>query len=107
MQVTTTPALPMPVPTANVSANSPLNDAAKQFETLFVGQLLEAMRRTAPKGGALTPSRGEEQFRQLFDQEIAQRIADRGGIGIGEMLCRQLGEPEARPKTEEKLDANR
>ncbi|WP_309723397.1 rod-binding protein [Armatimonas sp.] len=67
-----------------------VKEAAEQFESLFVGQLLEAMHRTAPKGGAIQHGSGEEMFRQMFDQEISQRIAQRGGLGIGEILVQQF-----------------
>jgi Rod binding domain-containing protein len=48
------------------------------------------MHRTAPKGGAMKHGSGEEMFRQMFDQEISQRIAQRGGLGIGEILVQQF-----------------
>lgn len=77
-----------------------IREAAQQFESIFVGQLMDAMRRTSPKGGALTPGGGEEMFRQMFDQEIAQRISLRGGVGIGELLYKQLAPENAGNKWE-------
>lgn len=91
-----------------------LREATQQFEGLFLNQMLEAMRRTAPKGGILPANSGEQMFRQMFDQEIAQRMAQGGGIGIGEMLYRQFALPETKQGTteisnvaEDKLHANR
>ena len=74
-----------------------IKEAAQQLESLFIGQLMAAMRRTAPQGGAIKTSGGEEIFRQMFDQEIAQRISQRGGVGIGEMLNQQLSVQKVGP----------
>ena len=81
-----------------------IREAAQQLESIFVDQLMEAMRRTSPKGGALKAGGGEEMFRQMFDQEISQRISQRGGVGIGEMLYKQLAPENA---TLRKLEPSR
>ena len=85
MQITTTTTLAL--------APSKLREATQQFEGLFLTQMMEAMRRTAPKGGILAANSGEQMFRQMFDQEIAQRMAQSGGVGIGEMLYQQFAPP--------------
>ena len=53
-------------------------------------------------------------FRQMFDQEISQRISQRGGVGIGEMLYKQLAPETTKPLSkleplskEEKVHASR
>lgn len=91
-----------------------IREAAQQLESIFVDQLMEAMRRTSPKGGALKAGGGEEMFRQMFDQEISQRISQRGGVGIGEMLYKQLAPETTKPLSkleplskEEKVHASR
>lgn len=77
-------------PVGAVASPDPLRAATQEFESLFVAKLLEAMRRTVVQGGALPAGGGEEIFRQGLDQEVAQRVAAAGGLGIGEMLYRQM-----------------
>lgn len=102
-----------PTTVATPSASS-LREATQQFEGLFLTQMMEAMRRTAPKGGILPSSGGEQMFRQMFDQEIAQRMAQSGGVGVGELLYRQFTPPkpnvaatEISNVAEDKIHANR
>lgn len=94
-------------------APTKLREATQQFEGLFLNQMMEAMRRTAPKGGILSANSGEQMFRQMFDQEIAQRMAQSGGVGIGEMLYKQFVPPtpkvdptEISNVAEDKIHAN-
>ena len=70
----------------------PLREATRQFESVFIARMLEGMRRTATTaGGALPAGQGEELFRSMLDQEIAGQVARTPrGMGIGEMLYRQL-----------------
>lgn len=81
------------------AANAKIREATQQFEGLFLAQMLEAMRKTAPTGGILPANSGEQMFRQMFDQEIAQRMAQSGGVGIGEMLYQQFVGSVAKEKT--------
>ena len=94
-----------PTITLPLAIDTKLREATQQFEGLFLTQMLEAMRRTAPKGGILPASSGEQMFRQMFDQEIAQRMAQSGGVGIGEMLYQQFEPPQE--NAEDKIHANR
>jgi flagellar protein FlgJ len=67
-----------------------LRDATQQFETLFISQLMKSMRGTVPQSGLMGSGGGQQLFREMLDQELAGRVAQAGGIGIGEMLYQQL-----------------
>lgn len=62
--------------------------AARQFEAVFLSQMLAAAGAGKPSesfgGGA-----GESQFASFLLDAQAQRIAERGGIGIAEIVLRQ------------------
>jgi len=75
---------------AEGSRPTTLREAAQQFESLFVSQLMKSMRATVPKSQLFGSGSGESMFREMLDQEFAGRVAESGGIGIGEMLYRQL-----------------
>lgn len=80
-------------------ANSPeaARAVATQFEALFAQMMLKSMREAAP-GGGLFDSPQLHLYRDLFDKQISMEIADRGDLGIGSLLLRQLAPPEEEPR---------
>lgn len=68
-----------------------LRKACQDFESLLTARLLQAMRATVPKSDFFGSEDSEAVFRDMLDAEIAAAAARRGGIGIAEMLYRQLG----------------
>lgn len=67
-----------------------LQQVAKQFEALFYNQLLKNMRSTVPENGFWGQSSGTKIYRQMHDQELANRLADQGGLGIADLIVRQF-----------------
>lgn len=78
------------------NASSPdaarLRQACQGMESIFLGLLLKEMRATVPTD-PLT-SHGEEIFRSFLDDELAKTAAQAGGIGLADMLYRQLAPSE-------------
>lgn len=72
------------------SGSPTLREATQQFESLFISQLMKSMRDTVPQSQLLSAGTGQQLFREMLDQEIAGRVSQSGGIGIGEMLFQQL-----------------
>ncbi|MFZ5925515.1 MAG: rod-binding protein [Bacillota bacterium] len=73
-----------------------LREACEELEGVFVEYLIREMRRTVPKDRLFGGGRGEEIFQSMFDQEIAKKIAARGGIGLSNILYGQLSGHVAR-----------
>lgn len=72
-----------------------LSQVAKQFESLFLEMVMKDMRSTVPEGGLLDSSQ-VKAWQSMHDQQLAINLS--GGLGIAEMLERQLGRgdpPEA------------
>ncbi|HHY10829.1 MAG TPA: flagellar biosynthesis protein FlgJ [Firmicutes bacterium] len=67
-----------------------LEDAARQFESLFLHQLLTEMRRTVPDTDLLGNRRAEKLFQSLLDQEMAEHSSKNQGIGLAEMIYEQM-----------------
>jgi Rod binding domain-containing protein len=67
-----------------------LRKAAKDFESVFVAQVLKQMRETVHKEEMFHGGPGEDLFEGLLDEEISKRIAGQGSMGIGELLYRDL-----------------
>lgn len=61
-----------------------LIEAGRQFEAYFISYLLKVMRETVPQG-AIANTQGA-YFHSFYDQEIGQRAAESGGIGIARMV---------------------
>lgn len=74
-----------------------LSGAAKQFESVFVQMMLKAMRDTVPEGG-LFDSETSDFYEGMFDQQISLNIANGKGIGLAEVIERQMqGMPGGAP----------
>ncbi len=64
-----------------------LQKAAQAFEGYFVQTLLKEMRESADMGSGLFSGTEMETFSDLFDQEIASRVAGRG-LGLADMIVK-------------------
>jgi peptidoglycan hydrolase FlgJ len=63
--------------------------AARQFETLLLDMMLKSMRETVP-GDSLFDNEGSRMFTSLLDQQFARGIAEQGGLGLADLLVKQL-----------------
>lgn len=81
---------------ATQDSKAALPAVARQFESLFTQMLLKSMRE-ASFGGGILDSSESDQWRDMFDKQIALSMANDGkGMGIAAMLVRQLGgKPDA------------
>lgn len=78
-----------------VAQRSPqaLREAAGQFEALFMQMLLKNMRDTT-FGGGIFDSDQTRFYQEIFDKQLATTLSQRNGLGLADMLIRQLA-PEA------------
>jgi flagellar protein FlgJ len=81
---TTTPAAP-----AN-NDRAKLKQAAEQFEAVFLRQILSSAR-SASLGDGLFDSSSSDQFRDMADARTADAMAQKGALGIADMLLNQFG----------------
>ena len=75
---------------ASGSSQEQVSKVAKQFEAVFLRQMIGSMRQASLSDG-LFDSSAEDQFRDMGDAKLADSMAGKGGFGIAEMLTRQLG----------------
>lgn len=71
-----------------------LKKAAQQFEAIFLRQMISSMR-SASLGEDLLGSSATDQFRDMADARTADSMAEKGSLGIAEMLMRQFGAKDA------------
>lgn len=70
-----------------------LKEAAVQFESIFINQLLQQMDKTIDRSsGFMSGGKGEQMFREMFYQEIAKDIASNpnNNFGLGRQIYQQL-----------------
>ncbi|HSX81257.1 MAG TPA: peptidoglycan DD-metalloendopeptidase family protein [Candidatus Saccharimonadia bacterium] len=72
-----------------------VKSAAAELASLFVYQMLAAMRRTVPKSSLLDKGFAHDTYLSLFDQEIARHMARREDLGLTALLQRQLKNTDA------------
>ena len=63
--------------------------AAKAFEAIFVRQLIGTMRSSS-LGEGIDGSTSVDQFREMSDARTAEDLANKGGLGIAELILKQL-----------------
>lgn len=71
------------------AAKRKLKEACQGFESIFLQKIWEQMRKNVTKEGYLH-GRDEETYQSMFDQELARKMAEAGGIGLADMLEQQL-----------------
>lgn len=69
-----------------------LREVAGQFEALFLESMLKNMREASLGDPLLGNSEQFEMFQGLMDQQLSVEMASGKGIGLAEMLVRQLGD---------------
>jgi flagellar protein FlgJ len=67
-----------------------LKAAAQQFEAVFLRQMISSMR-SASLGDGLFDSDASNQFRDMADARTADAMAQKGALGIADMLLKQFG----------------
>ena len=75
-------------PAAASAEKAQLKTVAKQFEAIFLRQMIGTMRQSGG-GEGLFDSSATEQFRDMSDARTADSMAEKGALGIAEMLLRQ------------------
>lgn len=84
--------------------NSPeaLKEAAKQFEALFLGNILKNMR-SAKLAEGLMDSSQTQFFHEMYDQQLAVHIAGKSDLGLAELIVKQLKPEPAGHLTQQTL----
>jgi murein DD-endopeptidase MepM/ murein hydrolase activator NlpD len=72
-----------------------VKSAAAELASLFVYQMLAAMRRTVSRSGLLDKGFAHDTYLSLFDQEMARHLARREDLGLTALLQRQLKDTDA------------
>jgi|GEM_PF-1242482 len=76
---------------------SDIKKAAVQFEGLLLQQMLKSMWATVPhEKGSLSASNEEATYRDMFNEALATKIAEKSSLGIASVIERDMKQIEAR-----------
>jgi peptidoglycan hydrolase FlgJ len=89
------------------SAQSPeaLRETARQFESLFTTMMLKSMRDATPED-SLFGSDQQDFYQDMFDQQLSMQLSKGKGLGLADMLVRQLMQTAGVPGDESQLAAS-
>lgn len=63
---------------------------SKDFEAIFLEQMLKTMRSSIQKSGLVDGGNAEEIYRSMLDNEYAKLMSAQGSSGLSQMIERQL-----------------
>jgi flagellar protein FlgJ len=66
---------------------------AEQFEAYFIQQMMKSMRDSIEKSD-LVESSTTDTYQDLMDKEVSLSMAQRGGMGLADMLERQMNQTQ-------------
>jgi len=91
------------------SKKAALQEAAQQFEAIFMQMLLKSMRKAEEVLESDSPfnSQSTKFYRDMHDQQMAVELSSNGTLGLSELIVRQLGGDENfTPRTVLRSDGN-
>ena len=87
-----------PADTRRLKNGANLDQAAKQFESVFTGMMLKSMRQ-AKLADPLFDSKALDTFRDMQDQMTVKAMAEHTPLGIGKAMRDFLAKSQADLKT--------
>jgi flagellar protein FlgJ len=75
---------------AKKSEQAEVKKVAREFESLFINNLLKEMRKTVHQSGAMKQGNAGKIYQEMLDKEYSQMAAEHGGMGLAVMVEREL-----------------
>lgn len=95
------PLNPLPSRPEQVRPDASPLAAAREFEAIFIAQLLRIMRESGGQSDAASGTAGNDIYTSMLDQEMARALASKGGLGLADLILGQWGSIDAaKPKPE-------
>lgn len=77
-------------PPSGEDANPELRRVAKEFEAIFLAQMMAPMFEGLDTDGLGGGGMGEEIFRPMLIERYAEALSHAGGVGIADAVVREL-----------------
>jgi len=69
-----------------------LKSAATEFEQIMMEFMVAAMRKNVPESPLFPHNNGQSIFNEMLDSQYARIMAERGGLGLANLMVRQLAD---------------
>ena len=89
---------------AKQSPDKAIKGAAQQFEQVFLNMMLKSMREATPQEG-MFDNEQTKMFTGMLDQQLAQSMSSGHGIGLADVMVRQLSHSSLSAGVDPKADA--
>jgi peptidoglycan hydrolase FlgJ len=74
-----------------IDKNSELYKACEDFESIFIKQMLDAMRKTLNKEDSLLDNgMGQDVYEDMLYDQYAKKMSSTGQFGLADMIYRQV-----------------
>ncbi|AEF99470.1 flagellar assembly peptidoglycan hydrolase FlgJ [Methylomonas methanica] len=80
-----------------------IKEVAKQFESVFLTMVLKSMRQAKLAEGAMD-NKQSEFYRDMYDQQMAIHLAGKPGVGLADLIAKQLS-PKQKSENDEEMQA--
>jgi len=74
----------------NISDKEKIKKTAKEFEAVFLSEMMSHMFDRVEVNDTFGGGHGEEMFRSMITKEYGKQMADRGGIGLANHVSEQM-----------------
>lgn len=75
----------------NSGQDDELKEACTEFESYFLNMMFKSMRKiVVSNGGIFGKSNAEKIFQDMLDEQMTDKMAKQGGIGLANMMYKQL-----------------
>ena len=68
-----------------------LHEVAKQFESIFLNNVLKTMREAKLADGAMDSDQSQF-FKEMYDQQLAVHLSGKPGVGLADLIVKQLSD---------------
>jgi peptidoglycan hydrolase FlgJ len=78
-------------PPAKPEATDPkLLKAARDFESIFVRQMLKSVEKTTAAGGGTHAAAGQQTYGSMVVDTLSDSISKAGGLGLADVIARSM-----------------
>ncbi|HEY0467928.1 MAG TPA: rod-binding protein [Polyangiaceae bacterium] len=79
-----------PAPIKPDAPDPSLLKAAKEFESIFVRQMLKSLEKTTAAGGNTKPTAGQSTYGSMIVDSLSDSISKGGGLGLADVVARSM-----------------
>lgn len=69
-----------------------LKKLSREFESLFLKEVISSMRKSVPENGLLNGGNAEKIYKSMLDEQWATQMAERGDSGIASSIYKSMSQ---------------